>query len=122
MTTQPHDDRQVPADTFEMRLVIARTHAGLKATEAALLVGVSGQTWRNWEDGASGPAQKPAMLRYIAEQLGVDEDWLRDGGPLSGAGRPSPDGPVALAEVSSTHPYQTPALTPWRESFTPVAA
>lgn len=64
-------------------------------------VGVSGQTWRNWEDGASGSAQKPAMLRYIAEQLGVDEDWLRYGGPLTTHEAPPPDGPGEVASATS---------------------
>ncbi|CAI9417158.1 helix-turn-helix domain-containing protein [Nocardioides sp. T2.26MG-1] len=105
MTTQPQDERRIPADTFEIRLAIARAHAGgISAKEAAMRVGVSGQTWRNWEDGASGPAQKPAMLRYIAEQLDVDEDWLRDGGPLRGAGHPSPDGTAAAVPEPATHP------------------
>ncbi len=99
----------MPADTFEIRLAIARAYAGgISANEAAMRVGVSGQTWRNWEAGASASAQKPAMLRYIAEQLDVDEDWLRNGGPLRAAGLP-PDGPVA-AKRSVTHPYPTSPL------------
>ncbi len=92
MSTQ-RDERTVPVDTFELRLAIARAHAGgISAREAALRVGVSGQTWRNWEDGDSGGARKPAMLRYIAERLGVDEKWLREGGPLAQM-NPHPDGP-----------------------------
>lgn len=89
-----HSDRslEVPADTFEMRLAIARFHAGnLSAAEAAMRVGVSGQAWRNWEAGKSVGARKPAMIRFIAEQLGVNEDWLRFGGELQKA--PHPDGP-----------------------------
>lgn len=82
----------MPQDTFELRLAIARFVAGnISAAEAAMRVGVSGQAWRNWEAGKSVGARKPAMLRYIAEQLGVDEDWLRDGGPLKNA--PHPGGP-----------------------------
>jgi len=90
MSTQ-QTERVVPADTFELRLAIARFHAGnINPTEAAMRVGVSGQTWRNWEAGLSAPARKPAMLRYIAEQLCVDEAWLRDGGVLES---PRPGGP-----------------------------
>ena len=107
MTTQPHDDQRVPSDTFEIRLAIARAHAGgISAKEAALRVGVSGQTWRNWEDGKSSAAQKPAMLAYIAQQLGVDETWLRDGGPLAGAGTqdaPRPDGPEGESAAVVRH-------------------
>ena len=49
--------RDVPRDTFEARLAIARFHAGnISAKEAAMRVGVSGQAWRNWEAGKSpGP-------------------------------------------------------------------
>ena len=74
----------MPADTFEMRLAIARFHAGnISAKEAALRVGVSGQAWRNWEAGKSPGAHQPAMLAFIAQQLRVDEDWLRNGGSLT---------------------------------------
>jgi transcriptional regulator with XRE-family HTH domain len=98
MTTQHSEDVAVPLDSFELRLAIARFHAGgLSAREAALRVGVSGQTWRNWEAGQSGPARRPAMLRYIAEQLGVSESWLREGGELQRA--PRPDGPGGGAAV-----------------------
>ena len=94
MSTQHADGAHVPEDTFELRLAIARFHAGgISAAEAGLRVGVSGQTWRNWESGASGAAKKPAMLAYIAQQLHVDEAWLRDGGPMAAAGNPRPDGP-----------------------------
>ena len=94
MSTQQAEDAKVPEDTFELRLAIARFHAGgISAAEAGLRVGVTGQTWRNWEGGASGAAQKPAMLRYIAEQLHVSEKWLRDGGPMAHAENPRPDGP-----------------------------
>jgi len=83
MSTQMHERGDVPHDTFEMRLAIARFHAGnISAKEAALRVGVSGQAWRNWEAGKSPGAHQPAMLAYIAQQLGVDKDWLRYGGPL----------------------------------------
>lgn len=112
MTTQPHDDRRIPADTFEIRLAIARAHAGgISAKEAALRVGVSGQTWRNWEDGTSPGAKKPAMLRFIAEQLGVDEGWLRDGGPLSSDDQPGPDDGGAQSASTLVRSYRTMTLT-----------
>lgn len=92
MTTET-EERNIPVDTLELRLVIARMHAGgITAKEAAMRVGVSGQTWRNWEDGDSAGARKPAMLHFIAQQLDVDETWLREGGPLARS-RPLPDGP-----------------------------
>jgi hypothetical protein len=56
----------------------------------------AGQAWRNWEAGQSAGARKPAMVAHIARQLGVDENWLREGGPLPGPGvgkAPHPGGP-----------------------------
>lgn len=82
MTTQT-TEVGIPEDTFEMRLVIARTYRGFRSAAAAgTAVGVSRQTWIDWETGKSPGAKKPAMLAYIAQQLRVDETWLRDGGPL----------------------------------------
>jgi len=97
MSTQRHEHRDVPADTFEMRLAMARFHAGnISANEAALRVGVNGQTWRNWEAGTSPGAHQPAMLAFIAQQLGVDQDWLRNGGPLS-----NPDSPNSRPDADT---------------------
>jgi len=86
----------VPLDTFELRLRIARFHAGdLSAEEAGERVGVSGQTWRNWEAGHyTNAARKPAMLAFIANKLNVREEWLRDGGPLTAC--PAPDGGTTI--------------------------
>jgi transcriptional regulator with XRE-family HTH domain len=88
------DERGIPVDTFELRLAMTRFHAGcLSAHEAAMRVGVSGQTWRNWEHGVhSEAARRPAMLNHIARQLRVDHDWLEGGGPL--VTPPSPGGGV----------------------------
>lgn len=95
----------VPVDTFELRLAITRAFAGgISAREAGLRVGVSGQTWRNWEAGNPGGAMRPAMLSYIARQLGVDETWLRDGGPLR-ASDGGPSGPGGQSEAAVTSQY-----------------
>lgn len=88
MTTQeagqPLDRSDRPQDTFELRLLTARHHAGLKPGAAAALVGVTAQSWRNWEAGRyTAAARKPSMLAYIAARLRVNEEWLRDGGPLA---------------------------------------
>lgn len=94
MTTEPTTTRSVPEDTLALRLVIARVYRGhYNAASAALAVGVPRQSWSNWERGK--PIQhEDAMLAKIARVLDVDEDWLRDGGPLGGATmRPDPNGP-----------------------------
>jgi transcriptional regulator with XRE-family HTH domain len=100
MTTQTEERRPIPADTFRLRLVIARLHAHHRTAESAgAAVGVSGQAWLNWEKGDSDGAQKPAMLHYIAQQMNVDEDWLRDGGPLSEQTDDDPSGGGATREL-----------------------
>lgn len=102
-----HEQRDVPSDTFEMRLAIARFHAGnISAREAAMRVGVSGQAWRNWESGRSPGAHQPAMLAFIAQQLGVDHDWLRDGGPLT-QGPTSPNSGADGRTVQYSHRWLT---------------
>ena len=106
MSTEPIDAGR-PLDTFELRLRIARYHAGdLKPTEAALLVGVSGQTWRNWEQGVHvEAARRPAMLAYIADRLGVSESWLRDGGPLVTTPPPTRGPGLTADSRGDTHGY-----------------
>lgn len=99
MTSAPADSER-PLDTFEVRLYIARWHAGrLSAKQAAARVGVSDTTWRNWENGIHvEAARKPWMIVRIADQLGVDEEWLKRGGPLREPG--GPDGPGGEASVT----------------------
>lgn len=92
MTIRSEERRPIPADTFRLRLVIARLHAGHKTAEsAAQAIGVSGQTWLNWERGIhTDSAMRPMQLHWIAEKMDVDEDWLRNGGPLTEMPAPEP--------------------------------
>jgi transcriptional regulator with XRE-family HTH domain len=100
----------VPRDTFELRLTIVRFHAGLNVKEAARRVNVSGQTWANWEAGKSAAARRPHMLSYIARQFGVDENWLREGGPLATAdGGPGDGGLPRLDSNQRPSDYMTDA-------------
>lgn len=77
----------IPADTFGNRLVLARAYAGhLSINEAAdrckgLGVRIGRGAWANWEKGAR-PFDMLAVVEIISEQLGVDADWLLNGGPL----------------------------------------
>lgn len=97
-------DEATPVDTFEMRLYIARWHAGrLSAKQAAARVGVSDTTWRNWESGQhTDAAKKPWMLYQIALKLGVSQKWLEEGGPLQTQDDPRPDGPASEARGSGS--------------------
>lgn len=104
MSMSTPEPPRIPEDTFELRLAMARFHAGgLSAAEAADRVGVTGQSWRNWEAGRSVGARKPAMVRFIAEQLGVDEEWLLHGGPLR-TGGPGPGSEVGADRNGSARP------------------
>ncbi|MFI1975410.1 helix-turn-helix domain-containing protein [Streptomyces wedmorensis] len=52
------------------RLLAARIERFLSRQEAALRVGCSPKSWRNWEEGRNQP--RPAFMRAVAEMLGVD--------------------------------------------------
>lgn len=72
----------IPLDTFVGRLKLARLHAGdLNIMEAAERCGLSNQSWSNWENGKK-PRDMLEVTAAISEGLGIDLDWLRDGGPL----------------------------------------
>lgn len=74
----------IPADTFAVRLLLARHHAGhLSIREAAARAGIGHATWTKWERGAR-PADILDVVRRIADALEIDHDWLLFGGPLAG--------------------------------------
>ena len=104
MTTQQAMETRpgVPADTFPTRLRLARIYAGdISIDRAALLCGVKPATWSTWERGVHRPPHFDAMVKAIASGLGVDEAWLRDGGPLAPdptGGNPEDGGVVTLGE------------------------
>ena len=86
---------RVPADTFDHRLMLARSHAGrLTIQEAATKCGFTHQSWSNWEHGRV-PRDKAEVADAIAEGLGIDRDWLLYGGPLTP--------PVRVRRVRSTY-------------------
>ena len=73
---------RIPADTFDHRLMLARSHAGrLTIQEAAAKCGFNHQSWSNWERGRI-PRDKVDVAEAIAEALNIDRDWLLHGGPL----------------------------------------
>lgn len=85
----------VPVDTFPIRLRLARIHAGdLSIDAAAALCGVKPATWSTWERGVHKPPHLGAIVQAIAAGLGVDAEWLLDGGPLTpDPGPGDPNGP-----------------------------
>jgi len=80
----------VPADTFAIRLVMVRHHAGrLSIEQAAKLCELNSGNWANWEDGRQ-PRDRVEVAQRIADSLGVSFNWLLLGGPLIPArGKPT---------------------------------
>jgi transcriptional regulator with XRE-family HTH domain len=88
--------RDVPADTFAARLILARHHAGhLSQREAAEKCGVNYASWSNWESGTR-VRDFIETVEKISRGLGVDEQWLAFGGNLS---RPQTTEPYLAATV-----------------------
>lgn len=76
---------KIPADTFANRLILSRAMAGhLSIREAAERCGLGRGAWQNWEKGAR-PDDYLGLVELIADRLGVDQQWLRDGGSLAPA-------------------------------------
>lgn len=96
----------IPADTFAVRLYLARFHAGrLSIEKAAERCGLNSGNWVRWEDGAL-PRDKVEVAQAVSDGLGIDFDWLLLGGPLlSGRGR------VTVRRGGNTVGY--PRLSRW---------
>lgn len=89
----------VPFDTFPTRLRLARIYASDASIDvAAARCGIKPATWSTWERGVHKPPHFEAIVKAIAAGLGVDETWLRDGGPLTpDPGPTNPEGPKLQA-------------------------
>lgn len=85
----------MPADTFAVRLVLVRHHAGrLSIEKAAELCGLNSGNWANWEGGRQ-PRDRFEVAGVIADALGIDFNWLLQGGPLE-----SPKGRLVKRRVT----------------------
>ena len=83
MTIEALDRPRTPADTFANRLILSRATAGhLSIREAAERCGLGRGAWQNWEKGAR-PDDYDALVSLIADRLGIDRTWLRNGGGLT---------------------------------------
>lgn len=98
----PENQPGIPFDTFPVRLRVARFHAGdISIEKAAGLCGVKPATWSTWERGVHRPPHFEAMVKAIAAGLGVDEDWLRDGGPLLPEPPGTPPRPITFSKAKA---------------------
>lgn len=86
----PEGPGDIPADTFALRLVASRHHAGhLSIREAADKCGLNRGSWQDWERGRR-PQDMVDVARAVANGLGMNFNWLLLGGSLLPArGRPT---------------------------------
>lgn len=84
-TTAEHTERRgrIPADTFAVRLLLARHLAGMGIKEAAEAAGLHYATWSTWEAGRR-PRDLVDVCQRVAAALDIDFNWLLLGGPLLG--------------------------------------
>lgn len=77
----------IPADTFGVRLMLVRAHAGhITVKEAADRSGLNYGSWSNWERGKM-PRDVVDVVDAVAEAFDIDRDWLLRGGPLTSTSR-----------------------------------
>lgn len=87
----PEGPGDIPADTWALRLVASRHHAGrLSIAKAAARCGIDPDKWVRWEAGAQPREDKVEVTEAIAEGLGMNLTWLLFGGRLlPSRGRPT---------------------------------
>jgi transcriptional regulator with XRE-family HTH domain len=70
----------IPQWTVPDKIRKAREHAGLSQQELADRLSVTRTSVINWERGHTRPLR--LILRLLAQETGVDEQWLSQEGPL----------------------------------------
>jgi transcriptional regulator with XRE-family HTH domain len=70
----------IPQWTVPDKIRKAREHAGLSQQELADRLSVTRTSVINWERGHTRPLR--LILRLLAQETGVDEQWLGQEGPL----------------------------------------
>jgi DNA-binding XRE family transcriptional regulator len=70
----------IPTWTVPDKIRKAREHAGLSQQELADRLSVTRTSVINWERGHTRPLR--LILRLLAAETGVDEQWLSQEGPL----------------------------------------
>lgn len=81
--SSPQTPGRRPADTFAVRLLLARHLNGMTISDAAEASGLNDATWSTWEAGRR-PRDQVEVCQRIADALDVDFNWLLLGGPLAG--------------------------------------
>lgn len=88
----------LPTDTFPQRLQSRMVRMSYNQSDIARLVGYTPTGVWNWVKGNTFP--RAETLAVLANELGVTEDWLRDG-DVSSEGEPASPGieqPATVAE------------------------
>lgn len=86
--TRAQQAGRVPAIDLPVRLMVARTSAGMTQANLAAALGIARATVANYEAGKT--PQRPTVMAW-AMATGVDRQWLTTGVP-EGEEPPSPDG------------------------------
>jgi transcriptional regulator with XRE-family HTH domain len=106
----------IPQWTVPDKIRKAREHAGLSQQELADRLSVTRTSVVNWERGHTRPLR--LILRLLAAETGVDEQWLSQEGPLISLHTDIPAGIPG-------QPAQTPTrgdAQGWADQSRPVAA
>jgi hypothetical protein len=74
-------DSWIPQDSFGARLALIRQHLHVNVNRAALMCGLDGENWRNWESGKN-PRDFELVCHKIAEATGCSIGWLMMGGAI----------------------------------------
>jgi transcriptional regulator with XRE-family HTH domain len=79
----------VPEDSFADRLGRVRRRQGWNFTEAGRFCGVSGKSWRLWEQHDRRPYDVVEVAEKIAAATGCDYVWLLTGRRTTEVGKPT---------------------------------
>jgi transcriptional regulator with XRE-family HTH domain len=91
----------IPQWTVPDKIRKAREHAGLSQQELADRLSVTRTSVINWERGHTRPLR--LILRLLAQETGVDEQWLGQEGPLISLHTDIPAGIPAQPVTTAGH-------------------
>lgn len=94
--------REMPRDTFSLRLMMLRHDLNLSQSQAARLCGVSQAAWSNWENGEI-PRDQASIVNSIAQATGYRRDWLMWGNPTDPE---RPDPPLVKSPLSGDYGFE----------------
>ena len=109
---------RLPRDTFALRVAMVRHEMDWNFREAAAAVGVSHQSWQNWESGKPCSTMEQTCER-LAAATGFRYEWLMVGGALDNGG---PNDPTDTRRNNPCYSDSTVILGPWSTAIPQAAA